>query len=140
MAETLTRAGVMRRDWPAIVLEAFVAAMAVYGGVGLLWNNAIGMPAEWLAGTPFTSWLIPGALLLMVVALPMATAAVLEVRRSEWAAVASVVAGAAQIGWIGAQLVIMQRYNFLQPVMLGFGLAVLLLAVWACRHRPLAPK
>jgi hypothetical protein len=45
-----------------------------------------------------------------------------------------------QVGWIGAQLTIMQKYNFLQPVLLGFGLVVLLLALWARRHEPLVHR
>ena len=130
---------VSTRLWPTIVLELFVASMAVYGGVGLIWDNALGMSAEWLAGSPFTSWVLPGVFLLLVVAVPMTLAAVLELRRSAWAGVASVVAGAAQIGWVGVQLAIMQRYFFLQPVMFACGLAIVLLELWAFRHRPLVP-
>lgn len=130
----------VHRPWVVIGLESFVAAWAVIGGVGLMWNNVIGMPDSWLEGTPFTSWVLPGVFLLAVVAAPMGVAAALEWRRSPWAGAASVIAGAAQIGWIGAQLAIMQKYNFLQPVMLGFGLAVLLLALWARRHQPLVRR
>lgn len=78
------------------MIEALVAA-AVYGGVGLIENNAIGM----LVGALFHSWVPPGVLLVVVAAL-MAVAAELELRRSPWAAVASVAAGAAQVGWIAA--------------------------------------
>ncbi|MBW0119466.1 hypothetical protein [Pseudonocardia abyssalis] len=129
-----------RRNWPVVAIELFVAAGAVYGGVGLARGNTIGMLDEWLEGTPFTSWFVPGILLLLVVAVPMATAAVLELLRSPWAAAASITAGAAQIAWIGAQLAIMQRYNVQQPIILACGLAVVLLAVATCRHRPVLPS
>jgi hypothetical protein len=119
-----------------IGVEVLIAASAVYGGVGLIWNDVIQMPDEWLEGTPFTSWVLPGVFLLLVVAIPMGAAAVLELRSSPCAQLASIVAGAAQVGWIGAELLIMQRYNVLQPVMLGLGLAVLILAVWAYRALP----
>jgi len=114
-------------------LELLVAAAAVYGGVGLAAGNLIGMPADWLAGTPFTSWLWPGVFLLLVVALPMGVAAVLELRRAPAAAAVSIVAGAGQVGWIAVQLLVMQRYHVLQPVMMLAGLAVLVVAVW--EHR-----
>jgi hypothetical protein len=127
------------RYWPIAAVEGLVAVAAVYGGVGLMAGNAIAMPADWLSGTPFRSWVLPGFLLLLVVAAPMAVAAVLELRRSPWAAVASVTAGAAQVGWIAAQLAIMQRYNVLQPVMMVLGLLVVLLAVAARRREPLWP-
>jgi hypothetical protein len=130
-----------RCRWLTIGVELFVLVMALYGGIGLIANNAIGMLDEWLGGTPFTGWLWPGVLLLVVVALPMAVAMLLELGGSAWAAAASVVAGAALTGRNGAQLAVMQRYNFQQPIMLGCGLGVVLLALWATRHRPLlAPR
>jgi hypothetical protein len=120
-------------------LEIVIAASAGYGGVGLIAGNAIGMPDDWLAGTSFTSWTLPGVLLLLVVAVPMTIAAALELRRSPWAAVASANAGAAQVGWIAGELLVMQRYNVLQPVMMMLGLAVLLIAIAARRHQPIWP-
>jgi hypothetical protein len=118
-----------------VVLELLVAAAALYGGIGLAAGNLIGMPDEWLVGTPFTSWLWPGVFLLLVVAVPMVAAAMLELRGSPRAAVVSVLAGAAQVAWIAVQLLVMQRYHVLQPVMSLAGLAVLLLAVAAHRSR-----
>ena len=125
------------RAWGVIALEALTAIAAAYGGFGLIWDDAVGMPDDWLVGTPFRSWTLPGVLLLLVVGLPMAVAVVLELRRSGWAGVASVVAGAALIGWIAVELLVMQKFNVLQPVMLLVGLAVLMLALWDWRHRPL---
>lgn len=143
MTGTVTRAAGVRRQWTTIVVELLIVAAASYGGVGLMWDlvadNAIGMTQDWLVGTRFTSWVLPGVFLLAVVAAPMGAAAVLELRRSPWAAAASVVAGAAQVGWIAVQLAVMQRYFVLQPVMIGAGLVVLALALWAARHRPLVP-
>lgn len=137
---TIARTPVVgRRHWGLIGLEALIALAAVYGGVGLLATNAIGMPDDWLAGTPFGSWALPGVLLLVVVAAPMAVAATLELRSSAWAAVASVTAGAAQVGWIAGELLIMQRYNVLQPVMMLLGLLVVLLALVVRRHEQLWP-
>ena len=120
--------------------ELFVAVGAVYGGVGLIANNSIGMLPEWLDGTPFSSWTLPGVFLLLVVAAPMTTAAVAELRRFSWAYAASVVAGAAMVGWIIAQLLIIQRYFFLQPIMFAFGALVLLLAWVAHRGERIWPR
>lgn len=128
------------RAWGVIALEALTATAAAYGGFGLIWDDVVGMPDDWLVGTPFRSWALPGLLLLLVVGLPTAVAMVLELRRSDWAGAASVVAGAALIGWIAAELLVMQKYAVLQPVMLLVGLAVLILALWDRRHRPLLPS
>lgn len=116
-----------------IGLELFVAANAVYGGVGLIVGDALGLPAEWLDGTPWRTFLWPGIFLLLVVAVPMTVAAAGELLRRPWAARASVTAGALQVGWILAQWAIMQRYHPLQPTMLAAGLVVAALALLAYR-------
>lgn len=133
--ETTTRlSGRAKVAWWALVgVEGFVAAGALYGGIGLIANNALQMTDDWLIGTPFDSWTLPGVLLLLVVALPMIVAVVAEVFRLSWAYGASIVAGAAQIGWIVAQWLIMQKFFILQPVMLTAGVIILLLA-WASHH------
>jgi hypothetical protein len=120
-----------------ITLELLVAAGAVFGGIGLIADNAIGMLPEWLEGTGFASWTLPGVLLLLVVAVPMSGAAFAEIRRLPWAYALSMLAGAAQLGWIVAQWLIMQKFFFLQPVMLAAGAGVLILAFLAHRGESL---
>jgi len=110
-----------------VLLEALLGASAVYGGFGLL-TGTLGMSDAWLAGTPFTSWLVPGIALLLVVAAPMLAAAVLEIRRHHLAPTASVLAGVLQVGWIAVQLLVMQRYFVLQPVVLVVAATILLVA------------
>ena len=135
IAETASRPSqlVQVARWALVGMECLVAVGALYGGIGLMAQNAIDISDEWLIGTPFDSWLLPGALLLLVVAAPMTIAAVAELFRVRWAYGASLVAGAAQVGWIAAQWLIMQRFFVLQPIMFIAGLLVLLLA-WAA-HR-----
>jgi hypothetical protein len=130
-----------------IAVEALVALAAIFGVVGLISNNAIHMEAEWLDGTPFNSWVWPGIFLLIVVALPMALAAVAEIGHNTLAYPTSLVAGAAQMAWIIVQWAVMQRYFFLQPVMLVAGSVVIALAwlthrgtpVFGGRHRDPLP-
>ena len=118
--------------WLLIGLELIIGASAVYGGVGLMLGG-LGMPVEWLEGTPFDSWVLPGAFLLAVVSAPMLLAATGELAHRRWAYAASLAAGALQVGWILVQLAILQRYFFLQPVMAGAGVLVVGLAWWAHR-------
>ncbi|HEU4348122.1 MAG TPA: hypothetical protein VFR35_10070 [Actinoplanes sp.] len=130
------RVGTGRRisRWALIAIEVIVGTNAVYGGIGLI-AGGLGMPAEWLAGTPFDSWVLPGVFLLAVVAAPMLVAATGELGNQRWAFTASVAAGALQVGWILAQLAIIQRYFFLQPAMLGAGVLVVALAWFVHRDQ-----
>ena len=119
-----------------IGLETVAAVSAVGGGIGLAAGNAIGMPADWLAATPFSSWLLPGVLLLVVAAVPMGVAAVAELRRSSLAPLLSLSAGVLQVLWIIAQWVVIGRFHWLQPVMLVVGAAVTVLALWTAASPP----
>lgn len=120
--------------WVLIGAQVFAAVGAWYGGIGLIADNSIGMLPEWLPGTPFDSWTWPGILLLLVVAAPMTVAAAAEATRLRWAYPASLLAGAALVGWIVTQWALFQRYFFLQPLMFAVGVLVLVLAWWT--HRP----
>ncbi|PVZ06367.1 hypothetical protein [Actinomycetospora cinnamomea] len=116
-----------------VLLEGLLGISAVYGAVGLL-TGSIGMTDDWLTGTPFRSWLLPGIALFLVVAVPMLTAAALEVRGHGLAPAATVLAGVLQVGWIAVQLLLMQRYFVLQPVVLV--VAALILLVGGLRGSP----
>jgi hypothetical protein len=118
--------------WALIGLEALIGLNAIYGGVGLI-RDGMGMPAEWLDSTPFGSWALPGVFLLAVVGVPMLAAAAAEILRSRWAYLASLAAAACQVAWIIAQVLILQRYYFLQPVLFAAGVVVGGLAVWSHR-------
>ena len=134
-----------RRGWLAWLFTAIallLAAGAVYGGTQLL-RNGFGMPLSWLSHTPFTGWTLPGLALLIGVALPQLAAAALIAASHRRALAASYLAGLAVIAWIAVQLLVLQRYFFLQPVVAGLGLAEILLArIWQLQipSRPQPPS
>jgi len=119
-----------RRGWPGWTLAAVTALTgiaAIFGGVQLL-RSGYGMPLDWLAGTPVRSWALPGIALLAGVALPQLTTAVLIVLADRHAPAAGYLAGAALIAWIAVQLLILQHFFFLQPVIVLLGLTEITLA------------
>jgi hypothetical protein len=118
------------KRWLLFAVELLIAVNALYGGVGLI-VDGMGMPANWLAQTPFTSWTLPGVLLLVVVGVPMALAAGAELVRSPAAYRLSLTAGVLLVWRIGAQILVLRRFFFLQPVLGVAGLVVLALAWWA---------
>lgn len=119
-----------RRDlrMAIIGLEVVVALAAIVGGVGMLADNALDLPADWLAALPFPTWRWPAVLLLATVAVPMGAAALGEIRREAWAPTASTVAGAMLVVWIAVQVALIRDYSVLQPILAAVGLAILLLS------------
>jgi hypothetical protein len=55
-----------RRPGATIALEVLVRAATVFGGVGPAWHDVLRMPDSWMEHGPFSSWLVPGLLLLLV--------------------------------------------------------------------------
>jgi len=113
--------------WALAGLDGLTGAAAVYGGAGLI-RDGFGMPDGWLAGTPLTGWVLPGVALLVGVAVPQFAAAALIAAGARAGLAAGYLAGLLLVAWIAVQLLILQRYFFLQPVIAGIGAAEMLLA------------
>jgi hypothetical protein len=124
---------VHRRLWARVALgavEAFVAVGAVYGSIMLI-ADAWRLDPAMLRHLPVETWVLPGVALAVLVALPYAAAGALVAIGHSMARVVSLLAGSLLVGWIVAQIVLIQQYFVLQPVMglcglLTIGLAYLL--------------
>jgi uncharacterized BrkB/YihY/UPF0761 family membrane protein len=88
--------------WALLVVVAIQALGATAGGIGLVQDpvNNIGMPLSMLEGSPFSDYLIPGLILLVVVGLFPLCVLYGLIRRRRWAWWLALAAGAALIVWI----------------------------------------
>lgn len=111
--------------------SVFVALTATLGGITL----ALGIdkfPAQWLIGTPFRSYVIPGLVLAAIVGGSATVAAVTMVRRSDKGAVLSFTAGAILLGWLLGERLILPKAAFdpqfwwLEAVYIAAGLLMVL--------------
>jgi hypothetical protein len=131
-----------------IVIELFVGLWAVIGGVGLM-TGAIPfllMPVEYLQGTPFSDYTIPGLLLLFVVGGSFLFAAATILTGREVGVLASALAGLIVIGFEAVEVAIIDRYAIVLPnavpqqvIMSVLGLACFGLAayLWMTEYRKL---
>ncbi len=109
--------------YATLAVTSLMAFAGFFGGVALMTNDDF-VPGGYLEKTPFSSWVIPGALLIAFVALPMlAAAAILALRRSA-SGFAATAAGASLAGWIVGQLAVLDYGMVLQPVMLLAGVGI----------------
>jgi len=120
------RGGHPERVMAAIAFTATVltGASAVFGGVALMTNDNL-VPRDFLEKTFFSSWVIPGILLIALVAVPMLLAAVVIARPSGDSALATMAAGGFLAAWIVGQLIVLDYGMLLQPAMLLTGLALM---------------
>lgn len=124
-----------------IALELFTGIMALVGTVGLLtgaWSQ--GLPVEWLRGSPFTSYVVPGLALLVFVGGSAILAAILLLRQDPLGASLSVLAGLILVVFEIVQYLVIGLTFFLQPLMLAIGLLFILLGalLWAAQRASVA--
>jgi len=114
-----------------IALQVVLAASAVYGSLGLaLQLDGFDMPIGWLHPLPVDSWVLPGVALLVVVAVPLAAAALAGWRHYRRTAALSWLAADLLLGWLIVQLLIIGIRAPVQVV--TFALAAVL--VWVTAH------
>lgn len=107
-----------------VVLETLMGLAAVVSGPALVATNGLGMPAEWMANSPFGTYTVPG-LVLLAVGLVNLAGAVLVLRRHRWAAPASAVAGLLWVGWFLVQVAVVGLVSWQQPFYFVIGLLIL---------------
>lgn len=116
------------------LLLSFCALNAFGGGVyGLL--GAKDIPREWLAGSPFASYLIPSFVLLVVVGGAFLVGAIAAFARWPRAWNLTAFAGLIALAWIVTQVSIIGYVSWMQP---AIGLASLVLLSASAFWRALA--
>jgi len=112
-----------------VVFEVLMGLAAVGGGSDLVLTNGqtIKIPIELLEDSPFSSYFIPGLVLLVVGIVNLASAAAV-LRHHRWGASASVVVGIMWIGWFVEQVTVVGLLNWQQPVYFVVGLLIIVFA------------
>jgi hypothetical protein len=112
-----------------VVIGSFNALSALAGGVGILLTDGLGMPAAMLTGSPFTSFLWPGIVLLVVVGGTQAVAVVLILARRATALAGSAVAGFGMVIWIFVETGIIRGFSWLQVLYFTTGILQIALVI-----------
>ncbi len=115
------------------ILLAFIAINAFGGGsYGMMSPKEL--PKEWLEGSPFDSFFIPSFILFVVVGGSHVTAAYYVLRNKNGGYKAALWAGLILLVWILVQVAIIGFVSFLQPLMAGLAVVVLVMTT-QLKHR-----
>jgi hypothetical protein len=115
--------------WTAVVLGAFNTASAIAGGIGILVTGGLGMPERLLANGPFTSFTLPGFILLIVVGGTQLVSTWLLLAKNESALVWTAVAGCGLVIWIFVETGIIAGLSWLQVLYFMTGGAQLIAVI-----------
>ena len=110
-------------------LTLFGALSAFTGAVLAIAANGAGVPLEYLANSPFRSYVVPGVILGVVVGGTQIAAATALLRKQRRALLLSAIAGFGMIIWIFAELAIIRQYSWLQSAYFALGAIELILVL-----------
>jgi len=114
-----------------LVVAWFNLASALVGMVGLTLGGGMGIPLRWLEGTVFSSYVVPGVILGVVVGGTQALALIAQYARYRIAWGLHAAAGLTMTIWIFVEIAIMLVWSPLQGVYFVSGAVQLVLAVLA---------
>jgi uncharacterized BrkB/YihY/UPF0761 family membrane protein len=108
-------------------LLAFGALNAFAGGYYGM-SGAKGVPTEWLEGSPFDDYFVPGLALFAVVGGSFLVAAIAVFAELPIARAASLGAVAILFGWLAIETLVIGYVSWMQPATAAGGFVILLLA------------
>jgi hypothetical protein len=112
-----------------VLTSGFTALSAIGGGVGLLAPGSMGLPLSFLDGSIFTSYAVPGMLLLLVIGGTQCVAAIAALRRTRLASFWSALAAVALLVWVFVELAIMGDFSAPHGVYFAIGVLELVLVL-----------
>ena len=107
------------------VLQVFIGLGAVGGGLGLVLEPSganLGIPLELLKNSPFSTYLVPGIVLLIVNGLGSLVGAVASFTRYRYAGETAMALGVFLVAWIILQIYLIASFHWFHAVYLGLGL------------------
>jgi hypothetical protein len=110
---------------------AFQGLSGLLGGVGLLVDPTgalLRIPLQWLEGSPFESYLIPGLVLLLVLGVVPLIVLYGLWRRAAWSCLGAQLVAVALLVWIGVEVLVI-GYQPEPPLQLIYGLLGVVLLV-----------
>lgn len=110
------------------ILLLVFAANAFFGGYYAL-SDTNTIPTEWLKGSPFHNYFIPGLFLFIVIGGSALNAAILVFKRRAVARKAAFVSGIVILLWLAVQVAIIGYVSWMQPTTAVAAFIVLLLTL-----------
>lgn len=114
-----------------IFLHAFVGIGALFGGSGAILNPdaPMGITVDVLKNSPFSNFLIPGIILLVVIGFGNIFAAVVLYFNYEYSLYISHLMGLALVVWIVVQCIMMMAIDILHIIYLIIGVLEMVLSL-----------
>lgn len=119
----------MKRKKTAVILSLFILVLfqgisGLIGGFGLIADPSgasLQIPIEWLEGSPFHNYLLPGIILFLILGVAPVIIGFGLWKEKQWAWVGSFLLGIALVIWIIVEIIVI-GYQPSPPLQLIYGL------------------
>ena len=113
------------------ILLLFTGVISVISGIMMIVTNGMGLPLFWLEGTVFKSYLIPGLILLIIIAGVTLLAGILLLIRKKGALEASAASGFGLLIWLFTEMYILTKMggHFLHAIIFTEALVILITTI-----------
>ena len=110
------------------ILLLFTGVISVASGAAMIATNGMGMPLEWLEGTAFDSYLVPGLILAIVIAGVTILAGILLLKNKKGAHEAAAASGFGLLIWLFTEMYVLEIMgsHFLHAIIFTEALVILL--------------
>ena len=110
------------------ILLLFTSLISIISGIMMIATNGMGMPLFWLEGTAFKSYLIPGLILLVIIAGVTLLAGILLLTRKKYALEAAAASGFGLLIWLFTEMYILTKMgsHFLHALIFTEALVILI--------------
>lgn len=105
-----------------------VIALNAFGGGYYGMAGAENVPVEWLEGSPFKSYFIPGLFLFLVIGGICTAASVAVLMNTSKAYILSIIAAFLLIAWIAIQVSVIGYVSWMQPAIFISAVVILVLS------------
>jgi len=124
------------------ILLLFTGVISVISGIVMIATNGMDMPLFWLDGTVFTSYLIPGLILLIVISGVTISAGILLLMRKKGALEASAASGFGLLIWLFTEMYILTQMgsHFLHAIIFTEALIILIATMILLKSTPMGAK
>jgi len=108
------------------ILLLFTGIISVASGATMIATNGMGMPLEWIEGTAFTSYLVPGLILLIIIAGVTILAGILLLKNKKGAREAAAASGFGLLIWLFTEMYVLEKMgsHFLHAIIFAEALVI----------------
>ena len=118
-----------------IIVLFFCTLSAFGGGLGLIFMDGLGMPKEWLTGSPFDSFFWPGMILFFIVGGTNLLAGIVNIKKHKFAPEWTAVAGFGLLIWIFTEIYMIKEISWMQTLYFVLGIILLIFSIAMLRAK-----